>query len=249
MKFLFASDSFKGTLSSARIAELLTTAAKESFPDCTCTSIETADGGEGTTDAVLSAVQGQRIPLVVCGPLWKKTDCFYGKLDEERAVMEMAAASGLPLLTEPERDPEKTTTYGTGEMILDATQIRDIRGGKMSMIFQEPMSALNPSMRIDKQMIETIRLHQDMTKEQALAHAADMLKKVGIPDPARVLKNYPHQLSGGMSQRVMIAMALSNNPELLIADEPTTALDVTIQALTTYIFAFQIKRLKHQLNC
>ena len=110
------------------------------------------------------------------------------------------------------------------------TQIRDIRGGKMSMIFQEPMSALNPSMRIDKQMIETIRLHQDMTKEQALAHAADMLKKVGIPDPARVLKNYPHQLSGGMSQRVMIAMALSNNPELLIADEPTTALDVTIQA-------------------
>ena len=102
-------------------------------------------------------------------------------------------------------------------------QIRDIRGGKMSMIFQEPMSALNPSMRIDKQMIETIRLHQDMTKEQALAHAADMLKKVGIPDPARVLKNYPHQLSGGMSQRVMIAMALSNNPELLIADEPTTA--------------------------
>ena len=122
MKFLFASDSFKGTLSSARIAELLTTAAKESFPDCTCTSIETADGGEGTTDAVLSAVQGQRIPLVVCGPLWKKTDCFYGKLDEERAVMEMAAASGLPLLTEPERDPEKTTTYGTGEMILDAVQ-------------------------------------------------------------------------------------------------------------------------------
>ena len=110
------------------------------------------------------------------------------------------------------------------------TQIRDIRGGKMSMIFQEPMSALNPSMRIDKQMIETIRLHQDMTKEQALAHAADMLKKVGIPDPARVLKTYPHQLSGGMSQRVMIAMALSNNPELLIADEPTTALDVTIQA-------------------
>ena len=125
-----------------------------------------------------------------------------------------------------------------GEVIFDGKdlqklsekEMREIRGGKMSMIFQEPMSALNPSMRIDKQMIETIRLHQDMTKEQALAHAADMLKKVGIPDPARVLKNYPHQLSGGMSQRVMIAMALSNNPELLIADEPTTALDVTIQA-------------------
>ena len=119
-------------------------------------------------------------------------------------------------------------------------QIRDIRGGKMSMIFQEPMSALNPSMRIDKQMIETIRLHQDMTKEQALAHAADMLKKVGIPDPARVLKNYPHQLSGGMSQRVMIAMALSNNPELLIADEPISALDVSIQA--------QVLNLLHKLQ-
>ena len=124
------------------------------------------------------------------------------------------------------------------------TQIRDIRGGKMSMIFQEPMSALNPSMRIDKQMIETIRLHQDMTKEQALAHAADMLKKVGIPDPARVLKNYPHQLSGGMSQRVMIAMALSNNPELLIADEPTTALDVTIQAQVLDL----IRDMKEKMN-
>ena len=95
MKFLFASDSFKGTLSSARIAELLTTAAKESFPDCTCTSIETADGGEGTTDAVLSAVQGQRIPLVVCGPLWKKTDCFYGILDAlDRGFRDISIAIG-----------------------------------------------------------------------------------------------------------------------------------------------------------
>ena len=128
MKFLFASDSFKGTLSSARIAELLTTAAKESFPDCICTSVETADGGEGTTDAVLCAVKGERIPLTVCGPLWKPTDCFYGKLDENRAIMEMAAASGLPLLSETERNPAKTTTYGTGEMIRDALNhgFRDI---------------------------------------------------------------------------------------------------------------------------
>lgn len=128
MKFLFASDSFKGTLSSSRIAELLTTAAKESFPDCICTSVETADGGEGTTDAVLDAVNGQRMFLTVHGPLWKKTDCFYGKLDERRAVMEMAAASGLPLLQEAQRDPRKTTTYGTGEMIEDALDhgFRDI---------------------------------------------------------------------------------------------------------------------------
>jgi len=125
-----------------------------------------------------------------------------------------------------------------GQVLLDGKdllkmsgeEVRGIRGGRMSMIFQEPMSALNPSMRIDRQMMETIMLHTDKNKEQARAHAADMLKKVGIPDPARVLKNYPHQLSGGMSQRVMIAMALSCDPELLIADEPTTALDVTIQA-------------------
>ena len=125
-----------------------------------------------------------------------------------------------------------------GKVVLDGidlltasdAEIRNIRGGRMSMIFQEPMSALNPSMRIDRQMIETICLHTDMSKEEARRHAADMLGKVGIPDPPRVLKNYPHQLSGGMSQRVMIAMALSCDPQLLIADEPTTALDVTIQA-------------------
>ncbi len=128
MKFLFASDSFKGTLSSLRIAELLTTAAKETFPKCICTSIETADGGEGTTDAVLAAVKGNRIPLTVKGPLWKNTKCFYGQLDDRRAIMEMASASGLPLISESERDPRKTTTYGTGEMIRDALDkgFRDI---------------------------------------------------------------------------------------------------------------------------
>lgn len=113
---------------------------------------------------------------------------------------------------------------------LSTAAIRNIRGGKMSMIFQEPMSALNPAQRIDKQLIEAIRLHTKMTKRQAWQHAFDMLKKVGIPEPSATIKSYPHQLSGGMSQRVMITMALSCNPELLIADEPTTALDVTIQA-------------------
>ena len=119
-----------------------------------------------------------------------------------------------------------------GHNLLDASkkEMLDIRGDKMSMIFQEPMSSLNPSMRLDKQMIEGIRLHTPLTKAEARKKAADILSQVGIPDPQRVLKNYPHQLSGGMSQRVMIAMAMSCEPDLLIADEPTTALDVTIQA-------------------
>lgn len=119
-----------------------------------------------------------------------------------------------------------------GHNLLDASkkEMLDIRGDKMSMIFQEPMSSLNPSMRIDKQMIEGIRLHTPLTKAEARKKAADILSQVGIPDPQRVLKNYPHQLSGGMIQRVMIAMAMSCEPDLLIADEPTTALDVTIQA-------------------
>ena len=119
-----------------------------------------------------------------------------------------------------------------GRNLLEASkkEMLDIRGDKMSMIFQEPMSSLNPSMRIDKQMIEGIRLHTSLSKADARKRAADILAQVGIPDPERVLKNYPHQLSGGMSQRVMIAMAMSCEPDLLIADEPTTALDVTIQA-------------------
>ena len=120
MKFLFASDSFKGTLSSRRTAELLAQAASEIFPGCECSSIEVADGGEGTTDAVLSAVNGEKIPVSVHGPLWEETAAYYGKLDDRRAVMEMAAASGLPLVPGEQRDPRKTTSYGTGEMIADA---------------------------------------------------------------------------------------------------------------------------------
>ena len=128
MKFLFASDSFKGTLSSPKTAELLTCAAREIFPDCICDSIEVADGGEGTTGAVLSAVNGKSILLKVHGPLWEELTCSYGMLDEKRAVMEMAAASGLPLVPDEKRDPRYTTSYGTGEMILDALNkgFRDI---------------------------------------------------------------------------------------------------------------------------
>lgn len=120
MKFLFASDSFKGTLSSRRTAELLTQAAQEIFPGCECSHVEIADGGEGTTDAVLSAVDGEKASLSVHGPLGEMTDCSYAVLRDGRAVMEMAAASGLPLVPENMRDPKATSTFGTGEMIADA---------------------------------------------------------------------------------------------------------------------------------
>lgn len=128
MKFLFASDSFKGTLSSRRTAELLTQAAEEIFPGCECAGLEVADGGEGTTEAVLSAVNGRKLSVMVKGPLWEQREAFYGALDENRAVMEMAEASGLPLVPKELRDPRNTTTFGTGEMIRDAIDrgFRDI---------------------------------------------------------------------------------------------------------------------------
>ena len=113
---------------------------------------------------------------------------------------------------------------------LSEKQMRKIRGNKIGMIFQEPMTSLNPVYTIGDQIAEAIRLHQKKSHNEALALAEQMLEKVRIPEPARRLYDYPHQLSGGMRQRVMIAMAISCKPALLIADEPTTALDVTIQA-------------------
>ena len=128
MKFLFASDSFKGTLSSQRTAQLLTQAAQEVFPGCECAHVEVADGGEGTTDAVLSAVSGEKILLSAHGPLGELTEGYYGALDDKRAVMEMASVSGLPLVPSNLRDPRKTSSFGTGEMIADALSrgFRDI---------------------------------------------------------------------------------------------------------------------------
>ena len=109
-------------------------------------------------------------------------------------------------------------------------EIRDIRGNKISMIFQDPMTSLNPFLRISTQLSETIMLHQGLSKAEAHEKSIQMLKLVDIPSPERRVNDYPHQFSGGMRQRVMIAMGLSCNPKILIADEPTTALDVTIQA-------------------
>ncbi|HIX66154.1 MAG TPA: ABC transporter ATP-binding protein [Candidatus Anaerotruncus excrementipullorum] len=129
---------------------------------------------------------------------------------------------------------------GTDLLKLSEKQMRRIRGNQISMIFQEPMTSLNPVFTVGQQLEEGLRLHQQLDRKAARQRAVQMLELVGIPSPQRVIDEYPHQLSGGMRQRVMIAMALSCNPKILIADEPTTALDVTIQA--------QILRLISQLR-
>jgi len=119
---------------------------------------------------------------------------------------------------------------GTDLLALSEREMRRIRGNQISMIFQEPMTSLNPVFRVKEQITEVLRLHQRLSRRAALARAVDLLRRVGIPSPESRVHDYPHQMSGGMRQRVMIAMALACSPRLIIADEPTTALDVTIQA-------------------
>lgn len=143
----------------------------------------------------------------------------------------VTALSLLRLVQPPGRIVEGELLFqGEDLRRLPPQEMRRIRGNRISMVFQEPMTALNPVLTIGEQIGEVLTLHRDASRQEALTGAADLLQQVGIGDPHLRLRDYPHQLSGGMRQRIVIAMALACDPELLIADEPTTALDVTIQA-------------------
>ena len=155
-----------------------------------------------------------------------------GLVGESGCGKSVSALSVMRLIPDP---PGKIID---GEILLDGEDIlkigmdgmREVRGAKIAMVFQEPMTSLNPVLTVERQITETLQLHMGMSKLESQRESVNLLTRVGIPDPEIRIKQYPHQFSGGMRQRVMIAMALSCNPRLIIADEPTTALDVTIQA-------------------
>ena len=154
-----------------------------------------------------------------------------GLVGESGCGKSVTSLSIMGLVAPPGKVEEGQVMFdGTDLLTLDDEKMRKIRGNRISMIFQQPTSSLNPVLNVGYQIGEVFQAHRNMKKKAALDKALEMMRMVGIPDPERRLKAYPHEMSGGMAQRVMIAMALACEPELLIADEPTTALDVTIQA-------------------
>ncbi len=191
-----------------------------------------------TDDGVVRSVDGVDFTI-------RKGDTL-GMVGESGCGKSVTALSILRLIQQPPGKIVSGEIWFKGENLLKKTpeQMRKIRGNDISMIFQEPMTSLNPVYTVGDQISEAIVLHQKLNKEKALKKTVEMLKLVSIPSPESRIHEYPHELSGGQRQRVMIAMALSCNPDLLIADEPTTALDVTIQAQILEL----IKKLKDEIG-
>ena len=177
-----------------------------------------------TRDGVVKAVNGVSYDL--------KKNQTLGIVGESGSGKSVTAMTIMRLIQMPPGHIEGGEVLYNGQSILDLSEdeMRKIRGNKIAMIFQDPMTSLNPVYRVGRQLAEPLMIHKGMKKKEALARAVELLRLVGIPHPEERVKDYPHQFSGGMRQRVMIAMALACDPDILIADEPTTALDVTIQA-------------------
>ena len=176
-----------------------------------------------TQDGIVKAVDGVSLSI--------RHGETLGVVGESGCGKSITALSIMRLIERPGRVVSGSIRLGDRDLLaLSDDEMREVRGKTIAMIFQEPMTSLNPVFTCGSQIAEAVALHEGLSGREAAARAVEMLAQVGIPDPRRRAEEYPHQLSGGMRQRVMIAMALSANPELLIADEPTTALDVTIQA-------------------
>ncbi|NND99059.1 MAG: ABC transporter ATP-binding protein [Pirellulaceae bacterium] len=189
-----------------------------------------------TDDGIVRAVRGVSFDVQK-----GETIGLVGESGSGKSVTNLAIMGLVP--KPPGQIDGGTAIYqGRDLLAMNDPQLQSIRGKKIAMIFQDPMTALNPLMTVEQQMIEITRLHMGLNKKQARTRAAEMLEMVGISSPVKRLRDYPHQFSGGMRQRVMIAMALSCEPDILIADEPTTALDVTIQAQILDLLADLQKR-------